>query len=133
MLSTRSSWRRLKISIRSKHSRRALPTHRSMCAFAFGAWTGVSDHPDPVAVEDGVEGATEFRITVVDQQPGLLAAIVEVHQRVARLLQHPGAVRVARARDVLDPAAADADEHEHVQPAPQDGVDGEEVAGQRRG
>src|SRR6266567_5318648 len=41
MLSTRSSWRRLKISIRSRHSRRALPTHRSMCAFAFGAWTGV--------------------------------------------------------------------------------------------
>src|SRR6266516_638524 len=41
MLSTRSSWRRLKISIRSRHSRRALPTHRSMCAFAFGAWIGV--------------------------------------------------------------------------------------------
>src|SRR5215211_8611574 len=72
-----------------------------------------SDHPDPVALEEGVEGATELRVPVVDQQPGPLAAIVEVHQQVARLLQHPGAVRVARARDVLDAAAADANEHEH--------------------
>src|SRR6266566_5719969 len=72
------------------------------------------DHPDPLAAEDCVEGATELRVTVVDQQPKprLLAAILEVHQQVARLLQHPGAVRVARTRDVLDPATADANEHE---------------------
>src|SRR5436853_21553 len=91
-----------------------------------------SDQPDPVAVEEGVEGATELRITVVDQQPRPLAAIVEVNQQVARLLEHPGAVRVARARDVLDPAAADANEHEHIQPAQQSSVDGEKVAGERR-
>ncbi len=101
MLRTRSSWRRLKIRIRS-------------------------------TVEDGVEGATELRITVVNQQPPLAAIIVEVHQQVARLLQHPGAVRVARTRNVLDPAAADANEHEHIQSPQQNGVDGEKVAGERR-
>src|SRR6266540_4217352 len=45
-----------------------------------------SDHLDPVAAEDGVEGAAELAIAVVDQQPGPLAAVVEVHQQVARLL-----------------------------------------------
>src|SRR6266508_652887 len=39
--STCSSWQRSKIRSRSRHSRRALPTQRSMCAFAFGARTGV--------------------------------------------------------------------------------------------
>jgi hypothetical protein len=48
------------------------------------------------------------------------------------LLQHPRRVRVARAGDVLDPAAADAEEDEHVQPPKQDGVDTEEVAGEDR-
>jgi pimeloyl-ACP methyl ester carboxylesterase len=41
-------------------------------------------------------------------------------------------VRVARAGDVLDPAAADRDEDEHVQPPKPDGVDSEEVAGEDR-
>jgi hypothetical protein len=50
----------------------------------------------------------------------------------ARLLPHPGAVGVARAGHVLDPAAADADEDEYVQSLQQDSVDGEEVAGERR-
>jgi hypothetical protein len=46
--------------------------------------------------------------------------------------QHPDAVRVARAGQVLDPAAADADEDEHVQPPQQHRVDGETVASERR-
>jgi hypothetical protein len=75
-----------------------------------------SDHPRPVATEDRVEGAAELAVTVVDQESAPRAAIVEVHQQVARLLQHPPAVRVARAGHVLDPAAADADEEEDVQP-----------------
>src|SRR6266542_4158554 len=82
-----------------------------------------SDRPDPAAVEDGVEGAAELRIAVMDQEPGPVAATVDVHQQVARLLQHPGAVGVARAGYVLDPAAADADEHEYVQPPQRDRVD----------
>src|SRR6266511_2156080 len=90
------------------------------------------DDPDPLALENSIEGAAELRVPIVDQKPWPLAAIVEVHQQVARLLHHPGAVGVARAGHVLDPAAAGADEDEHVQPAQQDGVNGEEVAGERR-
>jgi hypothetical protein len=88
-----------------------------------------SDHPDPAAVEDGVEGAAELCIAVMDQEPG---PVVDVHQQVARLLQHPGAVGVARAGHVLNPAAADADEDQYIQPPQQYGVDGQEVAGECR-
>ena len=38
---TRSRWRRLTIRIRSRHSRRTVPIHRSMKAFAQGARSGV--------------------------------------------------------------------------------------------
>jgi hypothetical protein len=61
-------------------------------------------------VEDRVEGAAELRVTVVGQEPRPLAAIVEVDQQVARVLQHSGAVGIARASHVLDPAATDADQ-----------------------
>ena len=81
------------------------------------------DDPHPLTAEDGVEGAAELRVTVMDQQSRLVAALVEVHQQVARLLHHPPAVGVTRASHVLDPAAADGDEDEHVQPPQQDGVD----------
>ena len=92
-----------------------------------------SDDLHPCAAKEGVKGAAELRIPVVDQKPGLLAVIVKVHQQVARLLQHPRAVRVARTGDALDAPAADTDEDEHVQPAQQYGVDGKKVAGGTRG
>src|SRR6266700_1541172 len=60
---------------------------------------GSPDDLHPLTAEDGVEGAAELAVAVVDQQPRLLAAVVEVHQQVARLLQHPGAVGIARAGD----------------------------------
>src|SRR2546428_281937 len=43
-----------------------------------------------------------------------------------------GGVVVACTGRVLDPAAANADEDEYVQPPQQYGVDGQEVAGERR-
>jgi hypothetical protein len=66
---------------------------------------------------EGVEGARELRVAVVDQEPDPLVAVVELHQQVARLLQHPGGIRVAGAGEVLDPALADRKEDEHVQAA----------------
>jgi hypothetical protein len=36
-----------------------------------------------------VEGAAELRVTVVDQKPRPPAAIIEIHQQVACLLQRP--------------------------------------------
>ena len=61
-----------------------------------------------------------------------MPAIVEVHQQVARLLQHPSRVRAARAGEVFDPTAADREEDKHVQAAKPDGVDGQEVASDDR-
>ena len=93
---------------------------------------GRRDDRRPLAVEDGVEGAAELRVTVVDQEARPATTIIKIHQQVACLLRHPATVGVACSSDVLDSAAADADEHEHVHTAQQDGVHGEEVTGKRR-
>jgi hypothetical protein len=80
-----------------------------MCAFAFGA-RGRPEDVDSVALEEGVEGARELRVTIVDQEPHLAVLVVELHKQVARLLQHPGRVRLAGNREVLDAAAPDREE-----------------------
>jgi hypothetical protein len=49
-----------------------------------------ADESDVLARQKSVEGARELRVAVVDQEPHLLFAVVELHQQVARLLQHPG-------------------------------------------
>src|SRR5262245_41222802 len=54
----------------------------------------------------------------------------EIHQQVACLLAHPHRVGVARTRAVRDPARADRDEEQHVQPAKPDRIDREEIAGE---
>jgi hypothetical protein len=43
------------------------------------------DHSDPFALADRVEGAAELRVSVVDQEPRLPPAIIEVDQQVARV------------------------------------------------
>ena len=93
---------------------------------------GRADDLDLLVPEDGIEGARELRVAIVDQEPNLSVALVEFHQQVARLLKHPGGVRVAGAGEVLDPAAANREKDEHVQATQPDGVDGEEVAGEDR-
>jgi hypothetical protein len=73
-----------------------------------------------------------FRVAIVGQEPHLAIAVVGIHQQVARLLEHPRRVRAAGAGEILNPAAAHREEHEHVEAAQPDGVDGEEVAGEDR-
>jgi hypothetical protein len=46
----------------------------------------------------------------VDQEAERVLAIIERHQQVACLLGDPGARRVGRAGDELDPAALERDE-----------------------
>jgi hypothetical protein len=67
----------------------------------------------------------ELGVSVVDQEPHLEVAVVEGHQQLPRLLQHPGGVRLASAGEVLAAAAADGEEGEHVQAPQPDGVDGD--------
>jgi hypothetical protein len=93
---------------------------------------GRTDYLDVLGRQEGVEGAWEFRVAVMDTKPHLLLAVVELHHQVARLLQHPAGVWLAGAGEVFDPPAADRKEDEHVQAAQPDRVDREEVAGQDR-
>src|SRR3954452_8137685 len=89
-----------------------------------------TDYLDLPARQESVEGGRELRVSVVDQEPHLPAAVVELHQQVASLLQHPRAVRFAGAGEVLDPTAPDREEDEHVHASQPDRVDGEEIAGE---
>src|SRR5262249_33832501 len=66
-----------------------LPTRRSMCTFAFGACTGVRMTSKLAVAKQGIEGARELRVAIVDQEPHLPGALIETHQQIARLLQHP--------------------------------------------
>jgi hypothetical protein len=47
--------------------------------------TSCPDEPDACGLEDRVEGAVELFVAVVEQEPRLLAAVVEIHQQVAGL------------------------------------------------
>src|SRR5204863_2353623 len=71
-------------------------------------------------------------VAIVDRQAERLLAVLERHQQVARLLGDPGACRVRRAGDELNPAALKRDEKEHVDPSQPGGLDGEEITGKRR-
>jgi SnoaL-like polyketide cyclase len=86
---------------------------------------------DAVSRQDGVEDAREHGIAVMDKEPNLPLTIVELHQQVARLLKHPSGFRTA-AGDVLDTAATDRKEDEHVDTTQPDRVYREEVAGENR-
>jgi hypothetical protein len=90
------------------------------------------DDPHAFAGEDRIERRRELAVSIVNQEAHRAVAIVEVHQQVARLLQHPGRVGVTRAGDVLDTAAADREKDEHVQTAKPDRVDGQKVTREDR-
>src|SRR5262249_62273149 len=47
------------------------------------------DHPDPFRAEDVVELAAELAVAIRNQKPRPDVRIVELHQRVARLLSDP--------------------------------------------
>src|SRR5215218_2203970 len=118
------------MSIRSRQSARTVRIQRSAKAFAFGAWIARADHLDPFRPEDLVERAAELGVAIMDEKPERLL-IVEIHGEVARLLGDPTSVRVRAARDVLDPPGRERDEEENVDSLQEDGLDGEEVAGER--
>jgi hypothetical protein len=77
---------------------------------------GCADDRDPVALEDAIEGASELRVAIVDQEPWPQSALVEIDDQVARLLDHPSSIGIAGTGQVLDPARPDRDEEEHIQP-----------------
>ncbi len=76
---------------------------------------GRADHLDAFSPEDLVEGVAELCVAIVDEEPERLL-VVELHEKVARLLRDPAAVRIRAAGDVLDPTGRERDEEEDVDP-----------------
>ena len=113
--------------MRSRHSRRALPTQRSACAFARGAAIGALISPESLRTEDLVEGGREFAVAVADQDPMPLLLLGEGHRQVARLLHDPGAVGIGTDAGEIDTTARQFDEEEHVEAAQPKRLDREEV------
>ena len=71
---------------------------------------------DTLSGEDRIEAATVLRVAVVEQEAHAeLGMFVKIHHQVARLLGHPGPVRVGTHPDPNDPARVDVHEHQHVQ------------------
>src|ERR1035437_3996764 len=90
---------------------------------------GRADHPHPLRAEHRVEWPAELRVPVPDEEPDRAGPSVEAQRQVARLLGHPGRVRVRRRGAHMDPPAAKLDEHQDVERPEPGGLDGEEVAG----
>jgi hypothetical protein len=86
------------------------------------------DDLDVRAAEHGVEGVHEFGVAVADQEPEGLHPGAEVHGEVAALLGDPSAGGACGHGGDVQPAGVVFDEDQHVDPAEQDRVHGEEVA-----
>jgi hypothetical protein len=115
------------IRIRSRHSRRTLPTQRSACAFARGAAIGARITLIPSELKTSSKVAVNLlsRSRIKKVRPLLLLG--ESHGQVARLLGDPGAVRVGGDADEVHAAARQFDEEEHVEPMQPKRLDREEV------
>jgi hypothetical protein len=66
--STRSRWRRWRISIRSSISWRTVSIHRSAIAFARGRSHRCAQDADALTGEHGVKDAGELAVAVADQE-----------------------------------------------------------------
>jgi hypothetical protein len=74
------------ISIRSRHSRRALATHLSAIAFARGALDRRPDDPGTGRREDRIECRGELGVPVSDHELDAAGLVLESHHQVACLL-----------------------------------------------
>ena len=77
-------------------------------------------------MEDFVEGAAVLAVAVPDQEADTIVG--EVEAEVARLLSHPGAVRVSGAAGKPDAPVAVGDEEQRVVAAQKHALDREEIA-----
>src|SRR5512132_864877 len=126
MRSTRSRWRRLRISSQARHSARTVLTNRSAMAFAWGARTGVLTIRMPPARTTSSNGPLYLlsRSRIRNRLPSSARS-----RPRSCLLGDPRAVGVGRAAGEPDAPACVRDEEQHVVPAREHALDGEEVAG----
>jgi hypothetical protein len=81
----------------------------------------------PAAWKDGIEGRSEIRSAVADQESEDLEPLVETDSQVAGLLHGPLAGRVGGDAAKVHPARVMLDEHQDVQPFQQHRVHVQEV------
>ena len=116
--------------IRSRSSRRMLPTKRSAIALALGARTGVVMMRTSSAVNTASNVCGELGVTVPDEKPEAAAGVLEVHEQVASLLSEPGPGGVGGDAEDVYAAGGVLDDNEDIQPTQGDGVEMKHVAGQ---
>src|SRR6266568_1448691 len=83
--------------------------------------------------EHVIEPAAELRVTIADQEAHAASLVLQAQQQVACLLGDPGGVGIGGHPGQVNPASAEFDEEQDVEPSQPDGVDGEEVAGEDPG
>ncbi len=71
----------------------------------------------------------ELRVPIMDQKPELADAALQAYEQVADLLRHPPSCGMRCDPEHVDPAAGHLEHKQHVQPAQQNSVYGEEVDG----
>jgi hypothetical protein len=76
--------------MRSRHSRRTLPTQRSACAFALGAAIGVRMTLTPSVRRKASKAFCELDVAVADQDLRTLPLGTVRHEQIPRLLRRPG-------------------------------------------
>lgn len=87
------------------------------------------DHLPAGVGHKGVEGGRELRVAVADQESGLAADVIEVHEEVTPELHDPLRGRVRGGAQAPDAPCRVLDDGEDVQPRPSQGADLEEIAG----
>ena len=90
--------------MRSRHSRRALPTQRSACAFARGAAIGALISLSPSERKTTSKAAVNLLSRSRIRIRCLCFLLGERHRQVARLLDDPGTVGIGGDAGEIDAA-----------------------------
>src|SRR6266540_2658135 len=125
MRSTRSRWRRLRISSQSRHSEPTVRTNRSAIAFAFGDRTGVFTIRMPSLRKNSSKAPLYLLSRSRMRKRTPLSLKSRPRLRACCVTHSP--VGVPRAAGKPDTTARMRDEEEHVEAAQQDRLNREEV------
>ena len=80
-----------------------------------------------------VERSDELGVTIPDEEPNDVVLVLERDGEVARHLGDPAPDRVRSHASQEHLATLEVDEEQHIAPTKRDGLDGEEIAGERAG
>ncbi len=104
------------VRIRSRISRRTLPTPALHDRVRPGCLDGRLDDPNALSLEHRIESAGELSVPVTDQERELARPVAEVGQQVAGLLGDPAGGRMGGGTEHVDPAGRVLHDRKAVQP-----------------